>query len=225
MKDFKAFTLAEVLITIGIVGVVAVLTLNTVIKDIQHRQYIEAIKKRYAEIQNITAKIIEEEGEPSNWILDAYSLKSNESNDKVANLYAQNLKIIQNCGTKSSYTGNTCITNDYKTLNSSSFNAIFSLNFFVYAFTLADGSTLIIKFRNNYGGGFLWGSPDMLFIVDVNGKKSPNTVGRDIFYFYLNANDKGKVYPYGYAQTDDCNKEGAGYTCAYKIITEGKMNY
>jgi hypothetical protein len=183
------------------------------------------MKKKYAEIQNITAKIIEEEGQPSNWILDAYSLKTNDSNDKVANMYAKNLKIMQNCGTKSTYSGNACITSNYKTLNSSDISAGFSLHFFVYAFTLADGSTLIIKFRSNAGGGFLWGNPDMLFVIDVNGKKSPNTVGRDIFYFYLNSSDKGKVYPYGYAQTDDCNKDGAGYTCAYKIITEGKMNY
>jgi hypothetical protein len=32
-------------------------------------------------------------------------------------------------------------------------------------------------------------------MIDINGKKKPNTVGRDIFFFILGNN--GKLYPYG----------------------------
>ena len=52
-KKFKspsAFTLAEVLITLGIIGVVAAVTLNS-IKHIRYAGYAEKFLKTYSEIQ------------------------------------------------------------------------------------------------------------------------------------------------------------------------------
>ena len=73
----------------------------------------------------------------------------------------------------------------------------------------------------------MWGQPNLIFAVDVNGKNKPNQYGRDIFLLYLN--EKGSVLPlyiYGnYTPEDDCNIKGKGMTCAYKVLTEGKMNY
>jgi prepilin-type N-terminal cleavage/methylation domain-containing protein len=43
----KGFTLAEVLITLGIVGVVATITLPSVIKNYQKRQTVTQLKKAY----------------------------------------------------------------------------------------------------------------------------------------------------------------------------------
>ena len=45
-----AFTLAEVLITLAIIGVVAAMTIPTLISDVSRKQHLVAFKKKYAEI-------------------------------------------------------------------------------------------------------------------------------------------------------------------------------
>ena len=46
----KAFTLAEVLITLGIIGIVAAMTLPTLIGKYQKKQTVTQLKKSYTEI-------------------------------------------------------------------------------------------------------------------------------------------------------------------------------
>ena len=46
----KGFTLAEVLITLGIIGVVAAMTLPTLMQNYQKKVAVERAKKAYAEI-------------------------------------------------------------------------------------------------------------------------------------------------------------------------------
>ena len=118
----------------------------------------------------------------------------------------------------------TLIKKDYKALNGREASIYKALYYYTYPIMLNDGSTIGLYFSTHSHVVF-WHNPDITFIVDVNSKKGPNKIGRDIFYFYLNAKDNGKVYPYGYEQEDDCTKDGEGYTCAYRIIKEGKMNY
>lgn len=56
------FTLAEVLITLGIIGIVAAITLTTFINDIQDKQLTAMWKKKYSEISNIYTLVKEEIG-------------------------------------------------------------------------------------------------------------------------------------------------------------------
>lgn len=51
-KKIQAFTLAEVLITIGVIGVVAAMTLPSVINDHRNKQYVVAFKKLYSNFSN-----------------------------------------------------------------------------------------------------------------------------------------------------------------------------
>ena len=44
----KAFTLAEIIITIGIIGVVAAITMPSLITNIQNKGYVERMKKAYS---------------------------------------------------------------------------------------------------------------------------------------------------------------------------------
>lgn len=45
MKNYSGFTLAEVLITLGIIGVVAALTMPSVINDYKEKETIAKLKK------------------------------------------------------------------------------------------------------------------------------------------------------------------------------------
>lgn len=51
-KKFTAFTLAEVLITLGIIGVVAALTIPALMNQTNDKEFIVAWKKAYSSISN-----------------------------------------------------------------------------------------------------------------------------------------------------------------------------
>ena len=46
----NAFTLAEVLITLGIIGIVAAMTIPTLIQNYQKRAYVAGLQKAYAQL-------------------------------------------------------------------------------------------------------------------------------------------------------------------------------
>lgn len=58
----KAFTLAETLITIGIIGVVAAIVIPVITNNIQDRQHAAMWKKKYSEIVNIYREVKDEFG-------------------------------------------------------------------------------------------------------------------------------------------------------------------
>ena len=51
-KKQQGFTLAETLITIGIIGVVAALTIPTIISEYQERVLVNLAKKNYSVVMN-----------------------------------------------------------------------------------------------------------------------------------------------------------------------------
>lgn len=93
MKKQKAFTLAEVLITLTIIGVVASLTIPTVINNSKNRWYGTALKKRYSELTQVVRLSNIENGESANW---NWSLSEKEM---VAKYIAPYLKVTscENC--------------------------------------------------------------------------------------------------------------------------------
>ena len=52
LVDFKAFTLAEVLITLSIIGVVAAMTVPTLMANVNKQIYVTGLKKAYNQLQN-----------------------------------------------------------------------------------------------------------------------------------------------------------------------------
>ena len=57
----KGFTLSEVLITLGIVGVVAVLTIPGVMKNYKNRLYTAQLQKAYSQISDAAQAIMNDE--------------------------------------------------------------------------------------------------------------------------------------------------------------------
>lgn len=235
------------LITLGIIGIVAALTLTALVTNIQNRGYVEGLKKNYSAIQQVTNKIIEEEGPPTAWSWTSASSTDNSGNDYILNLYKKHLKVVRACS-DSIYScpeirelwriANNKQLITYKALNGETnpigvFDCIFCRS---YPMQLEDGTFVGITFFST-PGQVLWGRPKMYFTIDVNGAKGPNKVGRDVFFLYMNHNDKsGKILPYvngvisgsgggDFSQANTCDKDKSGVSCAYRVITEGKMNY
>ena len=223
-KCTHAFTLAEVLITLGIIGIVASMTLPALIHKNQNKALEASLKKNYSVIQQALEMYQAETGER----IKADGTVAHQALGKTLKKY---FNVIKDCGY--SYSGANgdlkgCIANNANTDKSSqnykTFNGqkTINLNYFDdYQFILNDGS--IILFENQGGNNSLYIS------VDVNGYlKNPNRLGQDLFMFQIDRN--GKLLPMGvdgtyYSEeetycnpTSTSNMNGAG--CTYKALTD-----
>ena len=63
MKNSKmGFTIAEVLITLVIIGVIAAMTIPTLMNNTNKQEYVSKLKKAYATLSQATNRIIADEG-------------------------------------------------------------------------------------------------------------------------------------------------------------------
>ena len=76
-KKQWGFTLAEVLITLGIIGVVAALTLPTLMSDYKKKVVVTKMKKFYTTMNQAVKLSIVENGDPEYWSVDGENIKLN----------------------------------------------------------------------------------------------------------------------------------------------------
>ena len=208
-SEKNGFTLAEVLITLVIIGVIGALTVPALIQNTHKQEYVSALKKAYSTLSQVTQQIISEEGSP----LDGWG----ESDDAVYKEYKKRLNILKDCGGEEGCmpqlgTG----SQGYKALNGSSYSSNYNTNKDWRRFVLADGAQIMINQTNKTCSPYcanVW--------ADINGAKGPNQYGRDMFLFHLKEN--GLFPPCSYY--NDCTNDGTGHDCSCRVLTEGAMNY
>lgn len=219
-KLFKAFTLAEVLITLGIIGVVAALTIPVLTSNIQKLDYKSTYKKNLAIFTQAYNKMLKDCG------INTYTELAGCMNPSYNNTGEM------------LYDFPTYFKTSAISTTGSLFNPIFnSLAVKNYtdntgpnrsSFILQDG-TLVIQTAL-----FPSGSPHTAYfeiLVDLNGYKGPNTIGKDIQGMIVT--DIG-IVPMGSTATDvatytesTCAIGGgqAGYGCGIKLITDSPLPY
>lgn len=225
MNKYRAFTLAEVLITLGIIGVVAAMTMPSLIANYQKQVWVNQLKKSVSVLEQGFHKMLADEeverlSDISEWADINYSIILGEGDTD------SNVKFVNYI---KKYFESNYIVLDYKYKLLSGY--VPSNNFGDYHIVFSDGSML---------------NPDTYFLtngailhIDVNGVKRPNVYGRDIFVFELS--DSGNLVPLGGQnsfknwKTDSllCGQEGNkdvsyadGDGCAARIIENGwKMDY
>lgn len=223
-KRKSAFTLAETLITLGIIGIVATITIPNLIHTYQEKQTVAKLKETYSILQQAIRTSEENEGE-----LAGLGIKYNEEGAKtIASHLLPYLKVAIDCGVDD--TENKCVVPDrYKELNGSSRMA-YSSNKRFYKFVLLNGTAVYLR-----GGDAISsynGKNNIIGIyIDTNGKGKPNQWGRDFFsFFYL---DEGiGLVPTGhpdeltFSYKNTCmNKKQNGVGCAYYVMNFGNMGY
>ena len=209
----RAFTLAEVLITLGIIGVVAAMTIPTLLAKYQEKQTVIKLKQTYSILSQAIRSVQEDVGTPDDW-----DLVSNwASNQKDAYLIAEyllpSLKVVQDCG----FSISPCISDKtYKYLNG--VDAGKYGNGF-YSVILMNGTSISWSGFNS--------NERIDFFIDINGPKKPNTWGKDLFAISW-FRDKG-LYPLGSPSIGidkyNCDKSGAGWGCAYHVLHYENMSY
>lgn len=205
----SGFTLAEILITVGIIGVVAALTIPNLIKDYQKQQAVEKAKKAYTSLAQVVKQSEIDNGNNSTWDLGTAG-DSNSIRQSFDTLWTPYLKVLKYCTTY-----NECgyKANSFYTLQHVTAFAVVSANDRT-AVLLSDGTVLMV--RNSSGACYIF--------ADINGGNEPNTFGKDVFFFILDS-QKGLV-PYGYDQTigtvnSNCSASANGVYCTAKIINDG----
>jgi len=177
-KSKCAFTLAEVLITLVIIGVIAALTIPNLMHNYKMKEFEALYKKGYKGLYDLNQKFKQD----TNFNIGEYAKENlvgtkNSSGTRAVGSYMLNfLK-----GTSSTATNYRYI----KTLSGSE----------VYGVWLDDAGNGIVL--NNQVYFFEYnGAICPIITVDFNGyKKGPNKLGYDIFSFYFLEN--GKILPFG----------------------------
>lgn len=220
----KAFTLAEVLITLLVIGVVASIVVPVIIQDSQKAETVTQVKKYQSILSQATLSVKTEYGSIMN-----SPLNTNGDHSAGWNAFKNYLNLAKDCGTA---INQGCWANTmYKYLDGSD-----SANLDNYSTTgrgiFADGSSIDYEAKTNCStnrstshSGPLHDSNCALIFIDINGQKSPNKYGRDVFLWYI-MND-GTVHPVGSLDdtSSNCSITGGGTGCAAKVIKEGAINY
>jgi prepilin-type N-terminal cleavage/methylation domain-containing protein len=217
------FTLAEVLITLAIIGVVAALTIPSVVRNYQKTQTVTRLKKAYT-IMNQAVAMSELENAPKeqwNYSLDASTFYENYLKKILKGVAG--LRLSTPTLTYTALDGKTRCT-----------WAVCGIN--VRKIGLADGMFLFIG--NSYSQLVGWRP----MAIDINGEKGPNRAGKDMFTMDIFAESKDKVTLSGYVAGhyssyssrsresmlgtggDACNPlatGGGGGQCAALIMMDG----
>ena len=227
-----AFTLAEVLITLGIIGIVAAMTLPVLIANYQKKVSAKRLQQTYSQLYQAINMAQVDYGDMKNWEINSnYGSDVDSSNPDLgvdmAKAFAEkylikylkyngrpDVKVLKNAGYGSYYSKDkrTYLPDTNRT----------------YIVELINGVALFIAY--NVGGQTNKYSYPAIFI-DINGKSNPNMLGRDFFMFELDSVSTLRLRPAGYSITRDnllklCskNQEGAVYDnlyCTALIVKDG----
>lgn len=243
-----AFTLAEVLITLGIIGVVAAMTIPTLMNNYQKTQYVTQLKKAYTQFNQALVSIANDYGCTGD--LKCTDLFAAGTTDKtLGDEIVKYFTVVKNC---SLATGQGCFSADTN-YNYDGSNSVYDHfdTWTEYKFVTADGIAFrLINYQNNCGNSWSTGKANNMsqtcgyINIDVNGAKGPNNYGKDTFWFFI-TNGKGPLlYPYGgiddnHGGTNNWWKDPANNTqiacypsnkygkpCTGRVMEEGwQMNY
>ena len=235
----KGLTLAEVILTLSIIGVIAAITIPTMIHETNKKATIEQLKKSASTLNQAVYNSTVTNGTVMSW---SWSTKDGVM-DIMQNIIAPRLNVGYKCsgdvtGLNSQCTysiqnikGEEIANESFESksrviLNDGSMIA-FSKGF-VTQTEVDDAKNDATGDSNKTGSDCTWGGDSKavcgIFMVDVNGSKKPNMVGKDVFFFGLHLS--GSVLPYGAEKDEEfidqhCTEGSDGSTCAAKLAKEG----
>lgn len=219
----KAFTLAEVLITLGIIGVVAAMTLSPLIQKHKEKTTIVKLKQTLSLLQNALVYSKNENGNIEDALKPIYDdgmYDENFQND-FAQYFTKYLAIDSTCKTN-------CFSREVKNINRSA-------NYITYANSktsykqvlLNNGTALLFRAiskdcsvtKEDY-----WNICGYVY-VDVDGKKNGSTLGKDTFLFYIKS--YSGLIPAGISQNESamalCYQNGEA--CTNWLLLNENMDY
>lgn len=223
-KESKiAFTLAEVLITLGIIGVVAAMTIPSLIQSYKEKATVTAVKQSYSIFAQALKMVAQDY--PNLQDLTDSNLSPKENSQIMFNEISKHIKKIKSCDID-----NACMPSLYININDQPTEAWDKAGN-IQTGVLANGTSFWIlnlpqnDIENSTYSGQIG--------IDINGNKRPNKFGVDFFWFTFNKNGElfagrgeGTGGIYGNCELSPSNSNWSnGYGCSEWIITHGNMDY
>lgn len=209
------FTLAEILITLGVIGVVSAITIPIINTSIQKKVLPIQLKVFYADFSNALRRYMADNDFVE--IKDTPFGDNQLSESEKRELFVNDVLMSYIGGQKGH------LKTKYTSLNSSKLK--YNLN---WDFVSNKGYSIQVS-------NGLWNS-NLTILFDINGSKGPNRGGYDVFRFYLYDIPTPKQ---AYQRLEDWNcrncgdccrpdlkADASGYGCWARIIKDGyKINY
>lgn len=182
MNKLLGFTIAEILIALGIIGIIAESTIPDLIASYEKQVYVTQLKQTYSLLSSAINMMMADEG--INKITYTNTLTADVSEDstdtavlnRAGGFLKKYFKVVKDCGAQHY---NPCWASTVKNLNGQIVNDPESMGDSYYCVIIANGSSICILPGNQSNAGS--------FAIDINGLKRPNVSGRDIFslsYYY-----------------------------------------
>ena len=219
-KLLKGFTMAEVLITLGILGVVIAMTLPALIAKHHERVWLTEFQRVYTTLYQAYYSVYTDYGTANEWGIDG----SEESLKRAYDMLAKYL----NVGVEYGFKRPNYIV--YKDLPNDDINNKYNPVFFKdtnYNFTLSDGALIGLSYDSEIRG--------LLLHVDINGEKGPNVLGKDLFYLSLVSRKNApaisgwtKWWIFNAVKCTQADNNGSWYSgggCSLWVIATGNMDY
>lgn len=241
-SQFKkaAFTLAEVLITLTILGVVAAISISTIATFYQKTMTIARLKVAYSMVENMTRQSYIENGYPIPVGTSSIGVNVNNVFNKYFGRY---LNITKNCGTS----GSGCFkSGSYRNakgeVQSGKIDMFYNINGYdantggyepsrYYKVLLKNGMSLAIYTNVSVYNG-------IVILVDINGPNHGDSkLGQDVFQFNYyspvytsNSCKQTGVFPVEARHSTTCDEsrndllsgcKSSGKNCAWLIMKDG----
>ena len=230
-----AFTLAEVLITLGIIGVVAAMTMPVLIQKHTEKITVSRLKKVYSVLSQAYLYAVQENGMPEEWGIEGRDTGDTDEDNAqynavnailIKNKLFSHLSVISDC--ENAKDKKACgFADEYYYMNGGKDTGLSGQHATTAAVTLGDGCAIAITANGTNGNAENRGEGRLqktfaLIYVDVNGIKPPNTWSKDVFGFYLTNDDitpMGTTLETAYNFNPDCYNSGLGCT-AWVLLNE-----
>ncbi len=210
------FTLAEALLALAVVGVVAAMTIPALVNSHQKQVCASSLSAAVSDMENTLSAMIMSEGMDALTETDFYKAESVDDASAALEKYFE----VQKSGSRTSdfYESTTVKGLDKSDVDLPDGYTYFSKKGALYIFTKGTEEDLKMSDAEALGSGTNLAKKAYDLVIDVNGTKKPNTIGRDIFGFAVG--DDGHLFPYGgndyaiFSETGTWNGAEGDYSCA-----------
>lgn len=205
--------MAETLIVMGIIGVVAALTIPNLNSSTADKEKVAKLNKIYSNLQDAFGRAEAVYGPYSEWFQTDTTNATQTT--RFAERVSEFLKVSKNCA--HNVNGTCMTTGNYKNIAGTHY--VYTLvSADNYSLILADGTSLLFSSR-------LPGSPGMYIYVDIDGPtKGLFKYGVDLFEFQVSSSNG--VHYRDEDSVTSCSGTSAGvYGCEKWVLSNGNLDY
>ncbi len=226
----KGFTLAEVLITLGIIGVVAAMTIPSLITKCQKKTIETKFKEDFSIIQQVIRSNTANDVELDMAVKDGNSAFLKNFFDTYFAPYMKYSHVCyhkegcwQNRGKNKTLSGNSAF---YDNKGIGIGNNVITVKMYNGSNLCIDAWRHTYEMKNYFGINSL--GQGITIYIDANGDSGPNVIGKDIYV--ITYTPEYGIVPAGYHESNDtinknCSKNAkgnnAGYFCLMRIKNHG----